>query len=75
MGPKHYMAIPCFATKEKKPSIVALRMHHTDLAVHYIRVAKGASTIVMIIELKTDVPTTIQSVPLKDILELLVRYG
>ena len=79
LGPKRCMAVPCFATKEeikdRGPS------YHIDLAVHkmeseispYVRVAMGSSKIIMIIELKTNVPTSIQSVPLKDILELLVH--
>ena len=54
--------------------------YNIDLAVHqmesemssYVRVAMGSSKIMMMIELKTNVPTAIQSVPLKDILELLV---
>ena len=78
LGPKQYMAVSCFATKEevkhRGPS------YHTDLAIHkmqdqnssYIRVATGASNIIMIIELKVNVPTTVPSVPLKDILELLI---
>ena len=73
------MAVPCFATKKEEikhrcPS------YHTDLAVHkmeskispYVRVAMGSSKIIMVIELKTNVPTSIQSIPLKDILKLLV---
>ena len=78
LGPKQCMAIPRFATKEelkhRGPS------YYTDLAVHkmqdetslYIRVAMGTSKIIMIIELKMNVSTTISSVPLKDILELLI---
>ena len=78
LGPKHCMAIPCYATKETVkhhgPS------YHTDLAVHkihddnstYIRVATGSSSIIMIVELKMNVPNSILTVPLKDILELLV---
>lgn len=38
----------------------------------YARVAIGRSTIIMIIELKMNVPTSVLSVPLKDILELLI---
>ena len=78
LGPKQCMAIPHFAIKEEMkhhgPS------YHTDLAVHkmqnenssYDRVAMGLSKIIMIIELKMDIPTRISSVPLKDILELLI---
>ena len=73
LGPKQYMAIPCFATKEEVKH--GGLSYHTDLAVRkmqnenssYVRVTMGESEIIMIIELKGNIPTSILSVPLKDI--------
>ena len=78
LGPKNLMAIPCFLTKEE----VKHRgpAYHADVAIKkmmseqssYVRVSKGGSEVVIVIELKTNVPGLIGSVPLKDILELFV---
>ena len=78
LGPKGYMAVPCYVTKEhikrRGPP------YHTDIAVRkmedkvslFVRVLHHSSKVVMIIEMKMEVASYFRNVELKDLLELMV---
>lgn len=78
LGPKGYMAVPCYVTKEH------IKCHgppyHTDIAVRkmedmgslFVRVSHHSTKVIMVIEMKMEVASHFRNVELKDLLELLV---
>lgn len=78
LGPRGYMAVPCYVAKEN----IKRRgpPYHTDIAVRkmedegssFVRVSHSSMKVVMVIEMKIEVASHFRNVDFKDLLELLV---